>query len=196
MSSRLLRARILDFLYLCSRLPSACAHDRTRRRFLVRRYSMDRSKAELLSAGICVGEVIPPSDAGEACYRPRFREAEVLRCACASGRHSGVRRGPGAPAQKALVRLRQGAVRRAEGGPRLPVAPHAPRRHLQQSAHQGRCIGRHVPREELPCRRSRAPYGHDARSPQYDALEIIDLEALSREAPLIFEQIQSDYGLG
>jgi hypothetical protein len=42
---------------------------------------MDRSKAELLSAGICVGEVIPPSDAGEACYRPRFREAEVVHLA-------------------------------------------------------------------------------------------------------------------
>jgi hypothetical protein len=34
------------------------------------------------------------------------------------------------------------------------IALHAPRRHLQQPAHQGRCIGRHVPREELPCRRA------------------------------------------
>ena len=113
---------------------SARAHDRAGRRHLTGWRSLDRSAAQLLPAGAGALSAVPTADAGEAGCCARGQQAHVLRRARGTRRCWALRRVPGAAQEEALVRLRQGALRRAESRARLPVALHPPRRHLQQSA--------------------------------------------------------------
>jgi hypothetical protein len=63
-------------------------------------------------------------------------------------------------------RLRQEAVRRTEGRPRLPRPLHPPRRDLELASHRTRREGRHLQVEGLPDQKRRPAQDHDARGPR------------------------------
>ena len=70
----------------------------------------------------------------------------------------------GAAAQAQVVRLLKAPVRRTQGGARLSVALHPPRRHLQPPADCVRPQRRHLQVQGLSRRRPRAIQGHDPRN--------------------------------
>ena len=75
----------------------------------------------------------------------------------------GVRRRARASASLRMGRLRQAPLRRAEGGARLSVALHPPRRHLELPARRARRRGRHLQMERLSDQGRRPAQDHDAR---------------------------------
>ena len=111
--------------------PSARPRHRSRRRPVAGRVALDRLQARLLPAGARALPPVPPAlprrDRGPACGRtPR-----LPRRPRAARRQSRLRRRPRAVAPLGMGRLRQEAVRRTEGRPRLPVPLHPPRRDLE-----------------------------------------------------------------
>jgi hypothetical protein len=81
-------------------------------------------------------------------------------------REPRVRRRARAVAALRLVRLRQEAVRRTAGRPRLSRPRYPPRRDLKFAADRARRGGRHLQVKGLPDQRPRSAQDHDARRPR------------------------------
>ena len=102
--------------------PSARAHDRARRRYRTGRKPMDRVAAGIPASGARARQAVQAALPHAAGRTPRRRAARLLRIAGAPGRPPGIPAPPYPCPDEALDRLCQGAVRRAGGSARLPVA--------------------------------------------------------------------------
>ena len=140
-----------------------CPHDRAGRRHRLGWEALAVVSAPLLAARARAHQTVPGADACQAPRRPQGRPAHILRPACSPRRAQGVRRLPGTAAQNQWVRLFKAPVRRTQGGARLSVALHPPRRHLQSPPDRVQRGRRHLPVQGLLRRRPRAIQAHDAR---------------------------------
>ena len=117
---------------------SPCPHHRSRRRPVAGRIALDRLQAGLLPAGARALAPVPPAVPRRSRRAQRRRPPGLLRRSVSPRRRQGVRRRARAPASLRMGRLRQAALRRAEGGARLSVALHPSRRHLELPARRAR----------------------------------------------------------
>ncbi len=106
----------------------------------------------LLPARAGALEAVPAPNGGEAYRRPSSGNTILLLPALAE---PGVQALPATVPPTQVVRLRQAPLRRPEGGARLSVALHAPRRDLEPPPRQGRRHQRELPRQGLPRRPDR-----------------------------------------
>src|SRR5208337_2257396 len=120
------------------------------------RIALDRLQARLLpSRARALASVPPPVSQWPVGAQPS-REPCLLRRTHPTCRPARLRRRARAVASLRMGGVRQEAVRRTEGRPRLSVALHPSRRHLEFAAHCVRRQGRHLPLEGLSSPRQRA----------------------------------------
>ena len=146
--------------------PSARPRHRSRRRPVAGRFALDRLQARLLPARACAVASLPPAlprrARGPACGRPPRLPRRPRPARRQSAFDAAL-----APLRRCRMgRLRQEAVRRATGRPRLSRPLHPSRRDLELPAHRARREGRHLQVEGLPDQRPRPVQDHDARRPR------------------------------